>query len=37
MAVVVATLGLAAVAVAAGLVFVAFVVTTEDATLASLP
>ena len=35
-AVVVATLGLAAVVVAAGLVFVAVAVTAEDATLASL-
>ena len=37
MAVVVPTLGLAAVVVAAGLVFVAVAVTVEDATLASLP
>ena len=37
MAVVVATLGLAAVVVAAGLVFVAVAVTTEGATLTSLP
>ena len=37
MAIVVATLGLAAVVVAAGLVFVALAVTTEGATLTSLP
>ena len=37
MAIVVATLGLAAVVVAAGLVFVAIAVTAEGATLTSLP